>query len=82
MATISLAATSLTARSKTISAGDTTRLLNAYRIIYGKKPDGSDYSNQEIFDIFADGVFNYVREQVRNVERDTAAKAVTDVGLS
>lgn len=86
MATIALSATSLTTRTKTISAGDTTRLLNAYRVIYGQVPDGAggmrDRTNQEIFDRFSDGLFDYIREQVRNVERGTASNAVADIGLT
>lgn len=36
MATISVAATGVTTRSKTISNADTARLLNAYRKVYGQ----------------------------------------------
>lgn len=80
MATITLTATGLTSRAKTISAADTTRLLNAYRTIYGQVPDGlggfRDRTDQEIFNTFADGIYQYMQEAVRNVERDAAAKAI------
>lgn len=87
MATITLTATGLTARSKTISAGDVTRVLNAYKSIAGQVPDVNpgtfrDRTNQEILDWFADKLFDRMREDVRNIERDTVAKTVVDVGLS
>lgn len=88
MATISLTATGLTARTKTISAGDTTRLLAAYGSIAGQIALGTvpetyrNRTNQEILDWFADKLFDRMKEDVRNIERDTAAKTVTDIGLS
>lgn len=86
MATLTFTATSLTPRAKTISVADTTRLLNAYRTIYGQVPDGiggmRDRTDQECLNIFADGLFNYIQETVRNVERDTAAKVVVPIVLT
>lgn len=86
MATISFSATGLTARTKTITAGDTTRLLDAYRVIYGKVPDGAggmrDRTNQEIFDVFADGLFKSIQEQVRNAEGNTAMNAISVIVLT
>lgn len=86
MATLTFTATSLTPRAKTISVGDTTRLLNAYRTIYGQVSDGAgglrDRTDQEIFNIFADGIYNYMQETVRNVERDAAAKVINPIVLT
>lgn len=87
MATLTFSATGLTARSKTISAGDVTRVLTAYKTIAGQVPDVTpgtfrDRTNQEIMDWFADKLFDRMKEDVRNIERDIAAKTVVDVGLS
>lgn len=86
MATLTFTATSLIPRVKTISAGDTTRLLNAYRTIYGQVSDGiggmRDRTDQEIFNIFADGIYNYMQETVRNVERDAAAKVINPIVMT
>ncbi len=86
MATLTLTATGLTQRSKTISAADTTRMLNAYRVLYGKVSDGAggmrDRTNQEIFDLLADALFSYMRSTVKEVERGVAAQAVVDVSLT
>lgn len=86
MATLTFSATSLTPRAKTISAGDTTRLLNAYRTIYGQVPDGvggmRDRTDQECLNVFADGLFNYIQETVKNVERDAAAKVINPIVLT
>lgn len=88
MATLTFSATSLTARSKTISAGDVTRVLNAYKSIAGQVSDGTptgmrDRTNQEIFDWFVDNrVLARILEDVRNVEGDAANKAVLPVVLT
>lgn len=87
MATLTFSATGLTPRSKTISAGDVTRVLTAYKNIAGQVPDVTpgtfrDRTNQEIMDWFADKLFDRMKEDVRNIERDAAAKVVADVGLS
>ncbi len=86
MATLSFAATGLTTRSHTISAGDTTRLLNAYKLQLGQVSDGSgglrDRTNQETFDAFVDNIFAGMRETVRNIEGDTAKAAVAPITLT
>lgn len=87
MATLTFSATGLTARSKTISAGDVTRVLNAYKVIAGQVPDGSggfrDRTNQEVFDWFVDNrVYARIQEDVRNVEGDASNKAVLPVVLT
>lgn len=87
MATISFAATGLVTRSKTISAGDVTRVLNAYKTIAGQVSDGAggfrDRTNQEVFDWFVDNrVLARIQEDVRNVEGDAANKAILPVVLT
>lgn len=86
MATLTFTATGLTARSKTISAGDTTRLLDAYRTSLGQVSDGAGgfraRTNQETFDAFVDNIFASMRETVRNIEGDTARSAVAPITLS
>lgn len=87
MATLTFTATGLTARSKTISAGDVTRVLNAYKIIAGQVSDGAggfrDRTNQEVFDWFVDNrVLSRILEDVRNFEGDAANKAVLPVVLT
>lgn len=72
MATISIAATGVTTRSKTISTNDTQRLLNAFRKVYGQVSDGAggmrDMTDQEIFNRFADGVFESFITTTYNAE--------------
>jgi hypothetical protein len=87
MAAITLQATGVTQRSKTISAGDLTRVLNAYKTIAGQVPDVTpgtfrDRTNQEVFDWFADKLIDRIKEDVRNIERDTAAAAIAAVVLT
>lgn len=87
MATLTFSATGLTARAKTISAGDVTRVLNAYKSIAGQVSDGTltgmrDRTSQEILDWFADKLFDRMKEDVRNIERDTAAAAIVSVSLT
>lgn len=96
MATISLTATGLTARSKTISTAHTARLLAAFRKVYGQVVDQPfvpavppvldeqgnvvtpgvpaipqtmrDMTDQEIFNRFADGVFESFITTTYNAE--------------
>lgn len=87
MATFTFTATGLTARSKTISAGDSTRVLNAYKAISGQVSDGTptgmrDRTSQEVLDWFADKLFDRIKEDVRNIERDVAAAVVASVSMS
>lgn len=87
MATLSFAATGLTTRSKTISAGDTTRLLNAYKVSLGQVNDGPgtplrDRTNEEVFAAVVDNIFAGMRETVRNIEGDTAKGAVAPITLT
>jgi hypothetical protein len=81
MATLTITASGLAARSKIISASDVTRFLDAYRSVYGQ-----GLSNQEVFDAFADGVFGGIIAFIRSTEENTvvtAAKAgVADISLT
>ena len=103
MAVISIAATGLITRSKTISAAHTTRLLAAFRKVYGQiitqpyvpavppvlDSQGNvitpgvpeipevrrDMTDQEIFNRFADGVFESFVSTVQSAETTTAVDA-------
>lgn len=81
--TISLTGTASDDRSmsKTISAGDATRWLQAYKDLHGQ-----GLSNAEVFDIWANQLFEVTRYEVRRTEEDVAVKAAaaaqTDIGLT
>lgn len=77
MATFTISVTGLTARSKTISAGDATRLLTAYRHVYG-----TGLTDQQVFDAFADGTFAYMQQAVLNDERAVADAAIAKIVLT
>jgi hypothetical protein len=81
MATITVTVASLS-KSKTISAADTTRVLEALKKHYGKVDDGAgglrDRTNPEVFEIAADSFFGMLRDIVRMIEREAASKAVAD----
>lgn len=77
MATFTISVTGLTARSKTISAGDATRLLTAYRHLYG-----AALTDQQVFDAFADGTFAYMQQAVLNDERNVASVAISPIVLT
>lgn len=90
MATITITASGLTARSKTISTAHTTRLLAAYRVRYGQVSDGAggmrDMTDQEVFNAFADGLFRGMIGVVRSAEDEvavrTAKAGVSDIILT
>lgn len=91
MATLSIAFGSFT-KSKTIAAADVTRLVNAIKDRYPinvpavLNPDGTVQTpattrpptNQEAFDLFADGYFQGLINSVHAYERAAAAKAPQD----
>lgn len=85
MATITFAASTFT-KSKTISAADTQRWLDAYKSLYGPVSDGAGgtrpRTNQEVFDLVADTVFRGLQEGVRNIEGDVAKAAVAPIVIS
>lgn len=82
MATITLSVGALT-RSKTISAGDVTRVTDAMKIKFGL-PVGA--TNQQVFDAFGDWMFGLMKTEVLMQEREavarTARAAVTDIPLT
>lgn len=86
MATLSFAATGLVTRSKTISAADTTRLLNAYRSWLGQVSNGAGgfrpRTDQEVFDGFVDNIFIELRDMVKSVESETAKATVTPIVIT
>lgn len=61
--------------SKTIAAGDITRLQNAMKTKF-LLPGGA--TNQQIVDKIADWVFNEIVTHTLSAERATAAQAATD----
>jgi len=72
MATLTLTATGVTARSKTIASADLTRVLTAMKAKFSL-PVGA--TNQQIFDAFADWTFNQVKDAVLMQERTAAELA-------
>lgn len=68
MATISFAATGLTSKSYTLSAGDTQRVLDAMKATYG-----AALTNQQAFDQFAANSMQALKDLVKRVEGDSAA---------
>lgn len=88
MAVLTLQITGLNARSsKNISGALATRLLAAFRSIYGKKPDPAnpgqqiDRTDQELFDFVSDVYFARMKEDARNAEGYAADKAVAPIDL-
>lgn len=93
MATLTMTIGSFTA-SKTIAANDLTRLLNAYKTVYGQVPVDptatsivmKDLTNQEVFDKFSQGFFQSIVNQIKSAEQQlasqTAAQAVVSVVLT
>ena len=83
MATLTLTATGVTARSKTIQSADLTRVLAAMKIKFNL-PGGA--TNQQVFDAFADWTFDQLKAATLMQERtaaETAAKvAVPDIPLT
>lgn len=90
MATISFSATSLTAKSFTLSPADVARVLAALRANYGTVSDGAGgqraMTDQEVFDKWATGNMLALRDVVKRVEGDSAAdtarEGVTDISYS
>lgn len=70
MATISIAATGVTTKNFTISAGDTTRLLNWAKLAYGVG------TNQAAFDAWATAFMAGTIANIKNIEDQTAKAAV------
>jgi microcystin degradation protein MlrC len=73
----------VTARSKTIAAGDLTRVLNAMKAKFNL-PGGA--TNQQIFDAFADWIFDQLKNATllheRTTASDTAVVGVADIPLT
>lgn len=86
MATISLALTSVITRSKTISPAHATRVLDAYRVIFGQVSNGAGglraRTDQEVFDALADSLFNEVITATVQREADTAKASITPIVLT
>lgn len=86
MATISLALTSLVTRSKTVSPAHATRVLDAYRIIFGQVSNGAGgfrpRTDQETFDALADSLFSEIISATIQREADTAKAAIVPVTIT
>lgn len=82
MATITISTGALT-RSKTIAAGDVTRLTSAMKAKFGLSVGAT---NQQIFDAFGDWVFARMKEEILQYEREvatnTARQGVPDIPLT
>lgn len=87
MATMTLTIGAST-KSWTISAGDVTRVLDAYRKTFGKVPSGDspaglrDMTNAEVFDRVAQQLERGIKNVVRNVEGKVVSDAVADITLT
>jgi len=92
MAIIGIQIGSFTA-SKTVSAGDLTRVLNAYKTIYGQVPSGPpdpvtnitpmrDMTDQETFNKFSSGLLQGMINAVKQTEQQVAAQAAVTVVTS
>lgn len=77
MATFTIGVTGLTAKTKVISAGDSTRLLAAYRHRFG-----AALTDQQVFDAFAESIYAYMQQVVVNDERDVASAAIVPIVLT
>jgi hypothetical protein len=62
-------------RSKTISAGDLTRMFTAERTLLGLPANASD---QVAFDTWAEELYRIEKGRVRSVEQGTATQAAAD----
>lgn len=82
MATLTFSIGAL-ARSKTISAGDVTRLTDAMKARFSM-PVGA--TNQEVFDVFTDWLFGIMKAEVLAYEREVAGNSarqnVPDITLT
>jgi hypothetical protein len=73
--------------TKNIQAEDITRLINAYKALYadrwvsGNPPTPFTPTNAQIFQAFAEGIFQGVKNTVLQHERE-AAKAAAGTGVA
>ena len=93
MATVSITVGPFTI-SKTVSAGDLTRLVAAYKVIYGQVPvdPGAipivlrDMTDQETFNKFAGGILQGMVNAVKGAEQQVASQAavtaVTSISMT
>jgi hypothetical protein len=70
-------------RSKTISAGDLTRLVAAEKVGLGLSAGATD---QQVFDAWAEDIYRLEKERIRTAERRSAEAAaisqISDIALS
>ena len=72
--TITVGANTVT---KTISASDATRLINAYGAIFARFLPPSP-TNAQIFTAWTNDLFDRIREEVKNHEKAVASQAASD----
>jgi hypothetical protein len=88
MASITLTIGTFTT-TKTIPPADLTRLLTAMKTHYGQVVENGvprDRTNQELFDLWAAGTLQALRDIAKRVEQEaakaTAAAGVADISLT
>lgn len=85
MATITLSVAAMS-KSWTVSAGDITRIVNAFTATYGQVPNGSgglrDRTSAEVFDLIASDFIGNLKDRVRSIEGSAASAAVTPVSTT
>lgn len=74
MASLTLTVGTFT-RTRTVSAGDTTRVLNALKTYFGNP----NMTNQAAFDALEANVLQQLKGIVKSVEGDAARAAVVDI---
>jgi hypothetical protein len=62
-------------RSKTISAGDLTRMFTAERALLGLPANASD---QVAFDTWSEEIYRIEKGRIKSVEQGTAVKTAAD----
>lgn len=84
MATITVTISAMSS-SKTISAGDLTRLLDAARAKFGKITENGvprDRTNAEVFDLIVGDFTSYLRRLVADADERVAVAAITPITLT
>jgi hypothetical protein len=76
--TLTVVAGATHTNTKTLSAGDATRLANAIRAVYNS-PAATD---AQAMTLWANAIFDQARAFVRDAERKAAATAIVDIALT
>lgn len=85
MATITLSVAAMS-KSWTVSAGDVTRIVNAFTVTYGQVPNGlggfRDRTNAEVFDLIAGEFITNLKSRVVAIEGGVAVAAIVPVSAT